>query len=346
MQTVEVKSPTNIALVKYWGKHPKYERLLIPTKSSLSFTVAGLTTTTKLTVEPGSLEIDFSLNGKHISQSQAEFDYVKEFFDKISVCYPLTKEYRYTIASRNDFPTASGFASSAAGFSALALAFAHAMTRLGRLAPMDEAKLSVLARLGSGSAARSVPSRGGLVLWHRGYDEVTSDTEASEKSYAETLFEPSYFDELALIYVKVESHKEKETKSRAGMKESVGSVYDYWNWVEYEERHLLPAILGSIKARKWSQMFSLTKQASNNFHSVCVRTVPPIFYLTDGSLAIIRALQPLDDAAYTFDAGPNAVVLCLKQGADRVEDLLKGIVGSENTFRTYVGEGPKVGSED
>jgi diphosphomevalonate decarboxylase len=341
LEKVEVKSPTNIALIKYWGKHPKYEHLLIPTKSSISFTVARLATTTNLAVESGSLEIQFTLNGRKIEETQTEFDYVREFFDRISSFYPFAKRFRYVITSRNDFPTASGFASSAAGFSALALCFAGVMTKLGKLPPMDDRKLSVLARLGSGSAARSVPSKGGLVLWHRGFDDVDTEDEASARSYAETLFEPSYFEELAIIYAKVESEKEKVTKSRAGMKESVRTVYDYWNWVDYEEKRLLPEMLDAIRSRNWTNMFNLTKQASNNFHSVCIRTVPPIVYLSDKSIEIMRAIDPLPHAAYTFDAGPNAVVFTLKEKADEVDGALKNVIGNGNTVITHVGEGPK-----
>lgn len=341
MLTVGVESPTNIALVKYWGKHPKYEHLLIPTKSSVSFTIQGLHAKTLLKVESGKGEIAFQLNGKKIKETQSEFDYVKDFFDKITRTYRFTKDYRYEISSQNDFPTASGFASSAAGFSALALAFAKAMSKLDRLPQLNERQLSVLARLGSGSAARSVPSRGGFVIWHRGFDNATSEAEASDLSYAETLYEPSYFGDLSVIYAKVESEHEKKTKSRAGMKESVRSVYDYWQWVDYEEKTLLPAILNAVREKNWLQMFKLTKQASNNFHAVCWRTDPPIIYLNDKSTEIINTIQPLAYGAYTFDAGPNAVIFALKKNAEEVEERLKAIVGNENTYRTEVGGGPK-----
>ncbi len=160
-------------------------------------------------------------------------------------------------------------------------------------------------------------------------------------SYAETLYEPSYFSDLAVIYAKVESEQEKKTKSRAGMKESVQSVYDYWQWVDYEEKVLLPAILNSIREKNWGEMFKLTKQASNNFHAVCWRTSPPIIYLNDKSTEIINTIQQLDHAAYTFDAGPNAVVFALRRNAEEVEERLKAIVGRENTYRTEVGGGPK-----
>jgi diphosphomevalonate decarboxylase len=125
------------------------------------------------------------------------------------------------------------------------------------------------------------------------------------------------------------------------MKESVRSVYDYWGWVDYEEKSLLPAMLEAIRSKNWLELFKLTKQASNNFHSVCMRTVPPIVYLNDRSMAIIRAIEPLAHAAYTFDAGPNAVVFALRKHVQEVEGILRQIVGDANIFTTHVGEGPK-----
>ncbi len=340
MLSVEIESPTNIALIKYWGKHPKYEDLFIPTKSSISFSVARLFTKTVLTVERGHREIEFRLNSHKIDEARTEFDYVREFFDKMSATYEFVKDYRYKLVSQNNFPTASGFASSAAGFSALAIAFARVMEKLGNLPRLNERQLSIIARLGSGSAARSVPSRGGLVIWHRGYDNARSEAEVSELSYAETLYDPSYFNELSVIYARVES-SEKGTKSRAGMKESVRTVDDYWEWVDYEEQRLLPGMLNAVKKKHWSEMFKLIKEASTNFHSVCLRTIPPINYLNHVSAEIIKTIQPLSYAAYTFDAGPNAVVFALKDNAEEIEGLLRGIVGKANTFCTVVGDGPR-----
>ena len=340
MNIVKVKSPTNIALIKYWGKYQDYENLHIPTKSSISFTVAKLFTETKLQIEEGNFAISFTLNGKKIMPIEEKFDYVKEFFYKIQSHYGFTKNYSYQIESKNNFPVAAGFASSASGFSALAVAFAKAMEKLGNLKRLDDRKLSVLARLGSGSATRSIPSKGGLVIWHRGWDNEKSEDKVSKLSFAETLYKPSHFKDLVVIYVKVEAG-EKKVKSRAGMKESVKTVKDYWKWVDYEEKKLLPDMLNAIKFRKWIELFDMVKRASDSFHSICLKTNPPIRYLNDTSQEIIESIKPLEYAAYTFDAGPNAVVFALKNKADEVTDILKNIVGKDNLVITKVGEGPK-----
>ena len=335
-----VRAPTNIAFIKYWGKHPKYEELMVPTKSSASFTVEGLYAQTSMRMEKGH-GVDFSLNGKKIAPEGKEMQYVNEFFNRIFSHYPQAAKWHYSIESANNFPTAAGFASSAAGFAALAVCFSQCMQKLGKMPKLDERELSVLARLGSGSATRSVPEKGGLVVWHRGFDKAKTPQEASDASFAETILPPPHFSELSIIYCKVEEG-EKKTKSRAGMRQSVGTVHDYYGWAEFEEKMLLPHSLLAAKEKDWVELFKICKKASSNFHAICQRTYPPIHYLNDKSWEIIDAIQPMEEAAYTFDAGPNAVIFTLKGKEKETVRLLEETLGKGKTVVTKVGAGPKV----
>ncbi len=339
MVAVEVLSPTNIALVKYWGKHPRYPGLFIPTKSSISLNVASFTTRTRLTTERGPNEVRFSLNGRKISEKEEEFAYVRDFFDRVSTRHGFAKKYSYDIESRNNFPTASGFASSASGFSALAVAFARSIEKLGETPPLDDRDVSVIARLGSGSATRSVPSKGGLVIWHRGYDGARDGTAASTASFAESLYGPDHFAELTLICVNA-GRGQKKVKSRAGMDESVRTAKGYWRWVEHEETELLPSMLRKIGEKDWAAMFGLVKEASDSFHRICLETRPPIAYLNDTSKRIVQLVESLELAAYTFDAGPNAVVIALKDQAKELKSAVVDLVGEENVVESAVGAGP------
>ncbi len=341
MKAVHVVSPTNIALVKYWGKHPSYPGLFIPTKSSVSFNIAAFTTTTQLRVEKGKGGIEFKLNGKGVSRGSPELSYVQEFLDRLSYRFGFVKRYSYAIDSRNNFPTASGFASSASGFSALAVALARAMEEEGELPHLDDGEVSTMARLGSGSAARSVPSRGGLVLWHRGYDATDDPTAVSKASFAETLYGPEHFADLVLICASV-GEGEKKVKSRAGMDDSVRTASGYWEWVEHEEKTLLPEVLNAAKSKKWELVFSLAKQASDSLHSICQRTRPPIVYLNEASKRVIESVRPLSYAAYTFDAGPNPVVITLRSHAAELRRTLEEISGKKNVIVSEIGAGPSV----
>ncbi len=357
MVSVNVKAPTNIALVKYWGKNPLWEKFHIPMKSSLSFTVGDLYTETTLEVEDGSGELSFYLNGEEITPERKEFEYVDKYIKKLFELFPETKKYNYHVESKNNFPTAAGFASSASGFAAMAKALQGAMKELE---PQlyekyfaDDAKLSVFARLGSGSATRSIPSEGGVVIWHRGIDpnypfgpeEVSPSTKEHVifSSYAESLFPAEHWPELRIIYTKVRKG-EKAVKSRAGMKMTVKTNPLHRQWVEYEESVMLPRVVNAIREKDFEALAKDTMKLSNGLHAMMLYTEPRIRYLNDTSEQIIDAVLDLNEsevkAAYTFDAGPNAVVFTLAKYENEVSSRLAEIVGEENVFVTKMGKGP------
>jgi diphosphomevalonate decarboxylase len=335
-------APTNIAILKYWGKNPKFEDLLIPTKSSLSFTVGDLVTTTTVEAKKGSGKAEFELNGKKIMPSMKEHDYVVDFLAKVGKVYPFVKNYDYRIASRNNFPTAAGFASSASGFAALIKAIAGEIPEFAGIKD-DDKKLSVLARLGSGSAARSIPAKGGFVEWKRGAGfpegKETAD-KAMADSFAETLFPPSHWPEMRIIYVKVAEH-EKKIKSRAGMKTSVETNPLYGSWVEYEERRMKQEMTEAVHRKDFAKLAELIMKASNNLHQICLGTYPPIVYLNEKSLRIMDAVHEMGAsiAAYTFDAGPNAVIFTEERNEKKVVSALSEIAGQSALHRTRMGAG-------
>ncbi|MEW6722432.1 MAG: diphosphomevalonate decarboxylase [Candidatus Micrarchaeota archaeon] len=343
-------APTNIAVLKYWGKNPAFEELMIPTKSSLSFTVDGLFT--KTTVEakkraggatkPG---ISFMLNGKKHAPADREHRYVADFVAKVGMHHPAIDGYDYRIESENNFPTAAGYASSASGFAALIKAMSGEVPELSAIRE-DDQKLSALARLGSGSATRSIPSRGGFVVWERGvgYPPASSDTpkKAMERSVARTLFPPEHWPELSIIYAKVRA-EEKKVKSRAGMKASVETNPIYNAWVDFEEKKMRPEMEAAVSKKDFPALAEKIMMASNNLHQICLGTYPPIAYLNETSFRIIEAAHEMNagtlKAAYTFDAGPNAVLFSLKKDESRLVSALSSIVGRESLHISRMGAG-------
>jgi diphosphomevalonate decarboxylase len=358
MVYVKSVAPTNIAVVKYWGKNPLWETYMIPAKSSVSFTVEGFQSETELDARPGSGKVEFTLNDKAITPDLKEYEYVKDMFGKAFELFPNTKKYDYIVKSRNNFPTAAGYASSASGFAALARALQGAMKRLepdfyGKYMGNDR-RLSVFARLGSGSATRSVPKKGGFVLWKRGMGPKAKkpedmDAEMKENaifsSYSKTLLEPEHWPELKIIYTKVQE-KEKKIKSRAGMKTSLQTCPIYWDWINYEEKKDLPAMIDAVKAKDFQAFARLAMQCSNGLHAIMGYTYPRISYLTEGSLAIIDAVHAMNEkeakAAYTFDAGPNAIVFTLDKHESEVKSALSEIVGSDKVAVTKMGKGSRI----
>jgi diphosphomevalonate decarboxylase len=157
---VTAKVPSNIALVKYWGKR----KLQIPTNTSISFTLSACFTLTKMEFSSIKSKDNFEVffEGKKKDSFKPK---VAKFFDRIKKYVPFIKDYSFKIHTRNSFPHSSGIASSASGMGALALCVMQMEKQLNP-SISDEyfvKKASFLARLGSGSASRSIEN--GIVVW-------------------------------------------------------------------------------------------------------------------------------------------------------------------------------------
>jgi len=237
---------------------------------------------------------------------------------------PKFSEMHLHVVSQNNFPTAAGLASSAAGFAALVRAIAD----LYQL-PQSPSELSRIARLGSGSACRSL--MGGYVAWEVGREDDGSD------SIAEQIADEDHWPMKAAILVV--SASKKAVSSTSGMQKTVATA----DLFESRARYIVPVRMNrmqqAIKARDWEEFATLTMKDSNSFHAVCLDTFPPIFYLNDTSRGIIALVHELNRvarktvAAYTFDAGPNAVIYYLPENEAWIVSLLnncfEGIHGTE-----------------
>src|SRR5205809_2569011 len=195
MEAVTARACANIALVKYWGKRDAL--LNLPAAGSLSLTLAALATETTVQFDEALEDDELLLDGAPASAADAKR--VTAFLDLIRGQAGIPIHARVT--SRNSFPTASGLASSASGYAALAVAAARAVG----LAPTEQ-ELSILARRGSGSAARSI--FGGFVRMHAGT--------ASEDAYAEPVESP-LLDRIRMVIAVVGGGAPKPHGSRDAM---------------------------------------------------------------------------------------------------------------------------------
>ena len=237
---------------------------------------------------------------------------------------PKLTAYPLHIASENNFPTAAGLASSASGLAALIAT----ISQLYSLTPQNGISISDLSRIarqGSGSACRSM--FGGYVAWEMGQKEDGSDSVAVEVAPA------SHWPDLHALILVV-SDKKKGTPSTAGMQRTVATS----DLLQHRIDKVVPArmqrISQAILDRDFDQFAVETMADSNQFHAVCLDTQPPIFYLNDVSRAVIQLVTELnrasvDDAgrgyvaAYTYDAGPNAVLYIREPDVDRVLRLVE-----------------------
>lgn len=312
VRMVTAQTPTNIAVIKYWGKRD--ETLILPVNDSISVTLdpAHLCTTTTVAVSPSFDQDRMWLNGKEISLAGGRFQScLKEIRSRacdvedeekgIKIAKKDWENLHLHIASYNNFPTAAGLASSAAGFACLVFALAKLMN-----AKEDQSQLSAIARQGSGSACRSL--YGGFVKWIMGKDEDGRD------SLAVQLADEKHWDDLVII-IAVVSSRQKETSSTSGMRETVETSL----LLKHRAKEVVPKRIvqmeEAIKNRDFASFAQLTCSDSNQFHAVCLDTSPPIFYMNDTSHRIISVVEKwnrsegMPQVAYTFDAGPNAVMI-------------------------------------
>jgi len=166
--SVSWQSPSNIALVKYWGKYGEQ----LPKNASISFTLSNCHTKTTLSFEKATSTEDFQfevyLDGKREKGFEPK---IQKFFERIETYVPFLRDYKFKIETSNSFPHSSGIASSASGMSALALCLLSIEKQLASEEISEEffyKKASFLARLGSGSACRSI--EGPLIVWGKHAD--------------------------------------------------------------------------------------------------------------------------------------------------------------------------------
>lgn len=326
-----VSAPVNIATLKYWGKRDTV--LNLPTNNSISVTLSqdDLCTTTTASASADFTKDHLWLNGidqeiegsKRLEACFRELRKLrKEYEDSLrsegkSDVVPLSV-YNLHIVSENNFPTAAGLASSAAGFAA----FVSAIAKLYQL-PQGPEELSILARQGSGSACRSL--FGGFVAWNMGSLDDGSD------SKAECIAPKEHWPEVRAAIL-VASADKKDTSSTSGMQITVKESSLFKERIEKVVPERYEEMKTAILAKDFETFAEITMRDSNQFHAVCLDSYPPIFYMNDVSHAAVRVVEEINKhagrtiAAYTFDAGPNCVIYYLEQDEQQVLGPLKSVL--------------------
>ena len=246
----------------------------------------------------------------------------RQDLESSSSSLPKLSQYPLKIVSKNNFPTAAGLASSAAGFAALV----HAVASLYALdlSPKD---LSIIARQGSGSACRSL--FGGYVAWRGGSPSCPDGSD----SFAEQVAGAPHWPQMRALILVVSAEK-KDVPSTTGMQATVATSSLFQQRVQEVDGKRMSAMEEAIQSRNFENFAELTMRDSNSFHACCLDTYPPITYLNDVSRAAIRAVEQVNAwarktvAAYTFDAGPNAVIYYLEDD-DSVYRILNSALGGK-----------------
>lgn len=259
----------------------------------------------------------------------------KELVEDVDPSAPPLSTYSIHICSHNNFPTAAGLASSASGFAALTAS----LSTLFAL-PCTPTTLSLIARQGSGSACRSV--FGGYVAWDAGTDPSGAD------SHAVQIAPESHWPDIHAL-ICVVSDTKKGTSSTSGMQRTVLTSA----LLQHRIKEVVPArmeiICEAIKNKDFDTFADVTMKDSNQFHAVALDTSPPIFYMNDVSRAIIAVVEEYNrvallpenggkrKAAYTFDAGPNAVIYAPSANMQEIIRMIVHYFPQQEAFKDVFG---------
>lgn len=340
--SVAWKSPSNIAIVKYWGKHGNQ----LPSNPSLSFTLSESYTTTAVDfdVDPKrrTLDLDFKFEGKSAPKFETK---IKNFLTKNSADFPYLNHLKLSISSENSFPHSAGIASSASSMSALALCMVSIESRMfGGFADKKQfrTRASHLARLGSGSASRSV--FGGLVCW----GESESVHESSDY-YAVPVNEDVHdvfttFQDAILI---VDSGQ-KSVSSTVGHKLMVGHPYAEMRY--FVARTHVEQLKGIMQSGDVKAFGKILENEALALHGLMMNSDPSFILMKPNTLKIIELIREIRETEnmpwyFTLDAGPNVHLMYPLEEANRAEKFIKEALMpfTENNHVIFdkVGKGPE-----
>ena len=280
--------------------------------------LGGLETRTTVAFEPPLKSDVLTLNGQ--SMNGASLERVSQFLDRVRGMAGINDFAR--IESKNNFPMGAGIASSASAFAALSLA---STTAAGL--HLDEAALSRLARIGSGSACRSIP--GGFVEWLA--DGCDPD------SGAISIAPPEHWD--LCDCVAIISREHKPTGSTEGHALAHTSPLQKARVDGAPQR--LDQCRNAILARDFAAFAEVTELDNNLMHAVMMTSRPQLLYWQPATVAIMKAVQTWRAeglaACYTIDAGPNVHVICERADQEQVEARLRQITGVQDVLVAYPG---------
>ncbi len=318
----KARAHANIALIKYWGK--RNEQLNLPAVGSISLTLSELWSETTVQFDPQLTKDELILNGQPANEKESQR--TRRFLNLIR--QQAKSHLKARIVSQNNFPTAAGLASSASGFAALTLAATTALNL-----KLDGKALSILARQGSGSAARSV--FGGFVEMHAGIQDDGQD------AFAEQIAPPDYWDIRLLIGIT--STLPKKTGSTDGMTLSKQTSPYFQAWVDAQPADL-QAMRQAILKRDFEQLGVLSEHSCLKMHALALSSNPGLLYwnaTTVEAMHAVRELRAQGTAAYfTIDAGPQIKVLCLPQDEAKVQQMLEALPGIQSVVRNAPGPDP------
>lgn len=320
MPKITAQAPANIAFIKYWGK--QRQNLNIPFSDSISMNLSECFTRTQVEFDENLKNDSLTINNQPATEKETRR--VSDFLDHIRKLAGMN--FRARIKSENSFPKGTGIASSASAFAALALAGSRAAGL-----DLKPEELSALARLGSGSACRSIPD--GFAWWRQGADHQTS--------YATQLAPPDYWDLRDLVVIL--HTQEKKVGSTQGHDFAASSPF-------FAKRlELLPQRIDRLRQaffkKDISEFGPLLEEEALELHIIAMTSNPKIFYLEPKTWELMGEVKKWRQENlpiyFTLDAGPNLHLIC--ESKDEKSALIK--LGEIDGIKQVIANRPAAGAK-
>jgi diphosphomevalonate decarboxylase len=316
-----VKACSNIAFVKFFGK--KDDDLRLPMNSSISMNLSESYSVTTVEFLKNLSRDDIQMES--VVLTDKEMGRISTHLDRIR---SLGKSTLYAkVLTKNTFPKGSGIASSASGFAALTVSASHALGL-----NLSEKELTILARLGSGSACRSIP--GGLVKWNEG--------ESHETSFAHSLYKSDYWKLKDAVVVVSKAEKATSTTKAHGLACTSPFLSARFQgmkktMVDCEE---------ALKEKNIEKLGELIEKEALNMHAVMMSATPSLFYFEPGTIEVIKAVWKLRSdgvkAYFTLDAGPTVHVIYEEHDEAEISKALNSLKLMEKIIINSVGEEARI----
>lgn len=337
--TVCWKSPSNIALVKYWGKYGRQ----LPKNPSISFTLSNAHTFTEIDYEyvenvNSGPTLEFAFEGE---SNKAFGEKILNFLNSISDELPFINSLNLNIRSHNSFPHSSGIASSASSMSALVLCILSIEQKIKSLSEIDLKKASHLSRLASGSASRSVFEK--IAVW--GKTEFVPDSSNE--------FAVPYLDGIDPIFfdfhddILIASAAEKSVSSTAGHALMNDNPYGSARFQQANDH--MGAIIKAMQNGDLNTFGKIVEKEALTLHALMMASDPPYILLEPNTISMIRAIQTFRKEKnvpvfFTLDAGPNIHLLYPHKNLEDVKALKSELIKlciDGRIIEDHVGNGPK-----
>ncbi|MEY8850124.1 diphosphomevalonate/mevalonate 3,5-bisphosphate decarboxylase family protein [Psychroserpens sp. XS_ASV72] len=319
-------APSNIALVKYWGK----KKDQIPENPSVSFTLKHCKTITSISYSKKKSSEGFSFDVFLDGEQKEDFKpKIETFFERIEVYLPFLKAYYFKIETSNTFPHSSGIASSASGMSALAMCLmslerdiiVHS-SKDGKTLDEDYLikKASFLARLGSGSASRSI--EGDLIVWGKHQDiEGSSDLFGVKYPYPVHGNFKNYQDTILLV-----DKGEKQVSSTVGHNLMHGHPFSERRFEQAHEN--MSKLKAVFESGDFDAFISIVESEALTLHAMMMTSMPYFILMKPNTLEIINAIWKFREntnskVCFTLDAGANVHVLYPEKEKENVLRFIK-----------------------